>query len=568
MTSRNKRGLGRARPRPVALGTQKAEAAAMHYTHFSVVRVGRDPLLSFDGKSHTSNMILKVTRDPKLTKRAKVSQLISFLAEIAGHGQDSWDGGAGEELSTYLRGFEDRFLGEVKQRIRDGMVLWSDLAFLFKPGTEIYVPSMDQGGMVKEVGVRYSFFGGPYLNIELDVIGIKSGTPREDMAETAVFKYDLVKPLSELPVKLMTDEIRNRLTARGEKFRRYTERASYCRYVGSMVRKKWWHREEYRADGRVMVDCQTMRKMDPDYFDSRDGEREGPSGMDRIPDSKLWMCEPKVMAFSFAIKKWGEIEVAGLDDIVFRDRAIDQLVMPDNKKRMILALVKNSAGSFADIVDGKGGGCIFLLHGPPGLGKTLTAEAVAESLKRPLYSVSIGELGTDVQSLEKSLRQILDVTTLWDAVLLLDEADIFLEARDERDIVRNAMVGVFLRLLEYHQGVLFLTTNRVKNFDQAFHSRISVALKYPDMSAVTRLQIWKNLLEASGLGHIRPNKLAHYEINGRQIKNTIRLAITLAKSESREVTAEDIVGCIRLAEEFASDIAGIAAGSRMADAAD
>jgi len=51
------------------------------------------------------------------------------------------------------------------------------------------------------------------------------------------------------------------------------------------------------------------------------------------------------------------------------------------------------------------------------------------------------------------------------------------------------MVGIFLRLLEYHQGVLFLTTNRVKSFDSAFHSRISVALKYPDLDVAQRQQV-------------------------------------------------------------------------------
>lgn len=61
--------------------------------------------------------------------------------------------------------------------------------------------------------------------------------------------------------------------------------------------------------------------------------------------------------------------------------------------------------------------------------------------------------------------------------MLLDEADVFLERRVNNDIKRNAMVGVFLRLLEYHQGILFLTTNRVSTFDDAFNSRISVKME-------------------------------------------------------------------------------------------
>ena len=63
-----------------------------------------------------------------------------------------------------------------------------------------------------------------------------------------------------------------------------------------------------------------------------------------------------------------------------------------------------------------------MLHGSPGVGKTLTAEAIAELLHRPLYSVSVGELGTNTQELEDKLREILEVASTWKAVVLLDEA--------------------------------------------------------------------------------------------------------------------------------------------------
>lgn len=122
------------------------------------------------------------------------------------------------------------------------------------------------------------------------------------------------------------------------------------------------------------------------------------------------------------------------------------------------------------------------------------------------------------------LRDILDVASVWNAVILIDEADIFLEKRTDNDINRNALVGIFLRLLEYHQvcsprnpipskkgkerikisdrypqGIIFLTTNRVKRFDEAFHSRISVALKYPELDEEGRRKVWKILLEAAGI---------------------------------------------------------------------
>lgn len=76
--------------------------------------------------------------------------------------------------------------------------------------------------------------------------------------------------------------------------------------------------------------------------------------------------------------------------------------------------------------------------------------------------VSAGELGTDSRYLEAELQKILDICHAWGAILLLDEADVFLEKRDMHNIHRNALVSIFLRQLEYFQGILFLTTNRVE----------------------------------------------------------------------------------------------------------
>jgi len=98
--------------------------------------------------------------------------------------------------------------------------------------------------------------------------------------------------------------------------------------------------------------------------------------------------------------------------------------------------------------------------------------------------VSAGELGTDSRFLESELQKILDICHAWGAILLLDEADVFLEKRNMHDIHRNALVSIFLRQLEYFQGILFLTTNRVE-VSKAYlainwwkHSRITYFLTY------------------------------------------------------------------------------------------
>jgi len=114
------------------------------------------------------------------------------------------------------------------------------------------------------------------------------------------------------------------------------------------------------------------------------------------------------------------------------------------------------------------------------------------------------------------------------------------------------MVGIFLRLLEYHQGVLFLTTNRIKCIDEAFNSRISVALNYEDLTLDARIQVWKNFIElAAGTdSKIDPLKFKHYDLNGRQIRSSVRLAQTLANSESIPMNEQHIHTTVAIAINF------------------
>ncbi|RIB03903.1 hypothetical protein C2G38_1989191, partial [Gigaspora rosea] len=63
------------------------------------------------------------------------------------------------------------------------------------------------------------------------------------------------------------------------------------------------------------------------------------------------------------------------------------------------------------------------------------------------------------KELEDKLSEILEIASIWNAVILIYKVDIFLEQRSKNDVNRNALVGIFLRLLKYHQGILFLTTN-------------------------------------------------------------------------------------------------------------
>jgi hypothetical protein len=271
---------------------------------------------------------------------------------------------------------------------------------------------------------------------------------------------------------------------------------------------------------------------------------------DQIPKEMVLFCWPALVGFSFTAKAWGHVLVAGLEPIQFRDQAFEQLVLAPERKQLIQALVRfgsdhESNGLMEDIIEGKQGGSIFLLHGPPGVGKTLTAEAIAEVLHRPLYYVTMGEMGLTPEEMEKRLSDVLELCAEWNALTLLDEADVFLEQRTpaSNDITRNAMVCVMLRLLEYHPGILFLTTNRVRKFDPAFESRVTIALKYEPLTVDARRQVWLNLLSKVNVPILMDTAdydqiASKYVLNGRQIKNAIRLGVALALERKTPLTQE------------------------------
>jgi hypothetical protein len=251
-------------------------------------------------------------------------------------------------------------------------------------------------------------------------------------------------------------------------------------------------------------------------------------------EEELLIASSTVLGFSFTTKYWLEFSVSHIKDIKWDSGAFDSLVLPTNIKQNLRGLVKshrsNPAKRIDDVIQGKGKGFNVVLHGPPGVGKTLTAESIADFLQCPLYAVSAGELGTNSSRLEADLNRIMEITHSWGAILLLDEADVFLEQRQAQDIHRNALVSVFLRVLEYYQGILFLTTNRVATFDEAFQSRIHMGIRYENLSGKARKEIWQNYVKKietlEGQKSI-PLKEEDYEqlskkqLNGRQVCSTL-----------------------------------------------
>lgn len=220
------------------------------------------------------------------------------------------------------------------------------------------------------------------------------------------------------------------------------------------------------------------------------------------------------------------VHVDDMQPYVYQPELKQKLILPQEQTDLIDILTAEMDMLMDDIVAGKSGGTTVLCAGPAGVGKTLTAEVYAEIIKRPLYRVHSGQLGLNVAEMEKVLKETLIRAQRWGAVMLIDEADVYIKRRND-NLASNAVVGVFLRVLEYFNGLLFLTTNRVDDIDEAIISRCIAMIKYHNPTAQDRRKIWQVMTEQFNLPIAAPllEDLVQLfpEATGRDIKGLTKL---------------------------------------------
>ncbi|KAK8102066.1 hypothetical protein PG984_015212 [Apiospora sp. TS-2023a] len=324
-------------------------------------------------------------------------------------------------------------------------------------------------------------------------------------------------------------------------------------------------------------DCCGKRVHPPPGFQWTDYDLINPTtttslelpGCSHGKDHRYFLCSRRLFGFVFKSRKWGkslprQLHLPNLGQLELRPfllqrssmsnaahpphsqpGAINSLVMPEDRKTIIKAIVEqyNTASSkerssqrkqwSADYIESKGEGQMFLLH-----------ECIAEFTGRPLLSLTVGDIGTTEEKVEDKLYYWFNLAEKWGAVMLIDEADVYLERRTTSDLERNGIVSIFLRSMEYYRGILFLTTNRVGQFDDAFVSRIHLIIHYSPLGEPERRTIWSQFFEKledersdiSITGRARNYVLDDPEIrdvewNGREIRNAFQTAVALADYE-------------------------------------
>jgi SpoVK/Ycf46/Vps4 family AAA+-type ATPase len=140
--------------------------------------------------------------------------------------------------------------------------------------------------------------------------------------------------------------------------------------------------------------------------------------------------------------------------------------------------------------------------------------------------VHSGQLGTTAASVGTTLSGILRRAVRWDAILLLDEADVYIRRRDN-DLEHNAIVAEFLRTLEYFNGLLFMTTNRIDDVDDAILSRCIATIHYETPPKPDAARLWKLLAKQFGADLsddlVEVLTTEYPKASGRDIKELLKL---------------------------------------------
>nr|RBQ83223.1 hypothetical protein FVER53263_02436 [Fusarium verticillioides] len=494
---------------------------------------------------------------------------------------------AGSEKQELMKLFVDMLkeelqdiLSRVKRIKETGCASWEDLEFVFKPGQLFF-----RSEAPIAAGISHTYKEG-----FLSVYQI-AWTGSEYSKCSSIFVVPVfhgTRPLSDLIVRSIwacpendDNSLKAALIRRGRKYEDL--RGIHFRFHQSPTQPgKPQPREEppsdcHETEGRVIVDtdehsdgwdqCGGSRHylnihgaMKADRDDSKpstpddhqesqeasDPKGEERDGSGRLTDEEAMLTVSTVNCFSIERKVWCYAEIDHLTDIEWNTQAINNLVIDEAEKRLLVGFVGATKNGqlqhFDDFVHGKGS-CHALVW-PPGTGKTFTAESVSENLKRPLYRIDSSDLGMDTSKLEGNLKTALDRCSRWDAILLLDEADVFLEKRTSSNLKQNEMTTIFLRLLEYHKGLMILTTNRYPAIDPAFESRIDLSFVFQDLEPASRGKIWYNFLVRENKELAEDSnaiaKLASMPLNGRQIKSAVKTARILAASENLPLAVDHL----------------------------
>ncbi|NLL19928.1 MAG: AAA family ATPase, partial [Clostridia bacterium] len=238
------------------------------------------------------------------------------------------------------------------------------------------------------------------------------------------------------------------------------------------------------------------------------------------------------------------------DDLVLPQYQKDLLVTACNQVRYKY-FVYQKWGFQDKIAYGKSVSMLFT--GPPGTGKTMAAQVVANELGLDVYKIELATVVSKyVGETEKNLNEIFQQAQKSQVILFFDEADVLFskrtEVKESTDKYSNMEAAFLLQKMEEYDGVAILATNYIQNFDEAFKRRLKFVIDFPFPNREQRRQIWKKVFPPQlPLGELDYDYLtSRFELSGSNIKNIALYSAFLAAAEGSErVEMKHVMAAIR-----------------------
>ena len=230
-------------------------------------------------------------------------------------------------------------------------------------------------------------------------------------------------------------------------------------------------------------------------------------------------------------------------ELIEPKKTLDDVVLNDKTKKTLESLLRQVDKSVIDklkkwgIKDKKKGiDARIIFYGVAGTGKTITALALAKSLKKQVLNFDCSKiLSMYVGESEKNVRKIFDdykdlcTKTKSEPILLLNEADQFLSNRvsgqiSGSDKMHNQMQNIFLEQIERFEGILIATTNLLESIDKAFSRRFNYKIEFLKPEENQRKLLWEKLLPSNlpFSSDFDIDKLSSKKLTGGQIELVIK----------------------------------------------
>ncbi|ECL0440013.1 ATP-binding protein [Campylobacter coli] len=244
---------------------------------------------------------------------------------------------------------------------------------------------------------------------------------------------------------------------------------------------------------------------------------------------------------------------------------INDIIMPQNTKELLENILKQQDKKVLErlhswgIKSNKNIEAKIIFYGPAGTGKTMSALAMAKSMKKSVLSFDCSKiLSKWVGESEQNVRKIFDTyknivqTCKQSPILLLNEADQFLSTRVDgssgSDKMHNQMQNIFLEQIERFSGVIIATTNFLESLDSAFSRRFDYKIEFKKPDFKDRLKIWEKFLPKKALFEkdFDINILSNYELSGAQILMVVKnTALKVAVSQDGVFKMQDFIESIQ-----------------------